>query len=282
MASEIPLSPPLCLPPTLLAIVLIVWVRRVMADSGLGQSLNRGWLLQGSAPSDAKAAWGLTGSQPHLNTETSFTQLLFTVKQLIKSSGPGFVWHIYLELFPSRNIRGVTNIQSGWGARYQLTQSVRQRDYKRSRIFDIKWNKEGLNLCKLTLHIKIYKSVRAVILCQRKGGIQSYWTWIKFACVTQRGSRPDVLSLLSRLRISVRNASTLHQSPLAIPDATLPQWPTYRQLRRSSTAQTSPWLPLSFPPLLPFLLNTCNCGVLFPSSLSGEQGKPCGFIGTEP
>lgn len=43
---------------------------------GPGQSLKRGWLLQGSTPSDAKAAWGLNGSQPqHKNMETSFTQL---------------------------------------------------------------------------------------------------------------------------------------------------------------------------------------------------------------
>lgn len=51
-------------------IVPIVWVRRVMADLELGQSLDRGWLLQGSTPSDAKAAWGLNGSQPrHLDTK---------------------------------------------------------------------------------------------------------------------------------------------------------------------------------------------------------------------
>lgn len=75
--------------PSSFSFVPIVWVRRVMADLGPGQSLNRGWLLQGSTPSDAKAAWGPTGSQQHLNMETS---CLFTVKQLIKSSEPGFVW----------------------------------------------------------------------------------------------------------------------------------------------------------------------------------------------
>lgn len=57
-------------------IVPIVWVRRVMADLELGQSLDRGWLLQGSTPSDAKAAWGLNGSQPrHLDTKASYTHL---------------------------------------------------------------------------------------------------------------------------------------------------------------------------------------------------------------
>lgn len=57
-------------------IVPIVWVRRVMADLELGQSLDWGWLLQGSTPSDAKAAWGLNGSQPrHLGTKASYTHL---------------------------------------------------------------------------------------------------------------------------------------------------------------------------------------------------------------
>lgn len=111
------------------------------------------------------------------------------------------------------------------------------------------------------------------ISCQRQSDIQSEWTWIMFAFVTWTGSRPDVLSLLSQLWISVRNASTLHQSPLAISDATQPQWPTYRQQKRSSAAHTSPWLPLPFPPLLPFLLNTCNCGVLFPPFLLWRTGK---------
>lgn len=65
--------------------------------------------------------------------------------------------------------------------------------------------------------MKAYKSIWAVIPCRRHCDIQSDWTWIKFARLTQRGSRPDVLSLLSQSRIGVRNASTLHQSPLAIP-----------------------------------------------------------------
>lgn len=70
------MSPTPTLQPPTPQIVPIVWVRRVMADFGLGQSLNRAWLLQGSTPSDAKAARGLTGSQPqHLNSQTTLTRL---------------------------------------------------------------------------------------------------------------------------------------------------------------------------------------------------------------
>lgn len=162
-----------------------------------------------------------------------------------------------------------------------------QKYEKRLRVSDYKSEYENkksvdLRLCKLTPCIKSYKSLTVVIPCQKQSDIQSDWTWIMFACLTQRGSQPDVLSLLSQLRFSVRNASTLHQSPLAILNATLPQWPTSRQLRRSSPAQTSPRLPLSFPSLLRFLLSTCNCCVLFPFSFAGIRGKPCGFICNEP
>lgn len=63
----------------------------------------------------------------------------------------------------------------------------------------------------------------------------------------------------TRCLISVQPVSEMParstKGPWRFPAATLPQWPTYRQLRRSSAIQTSPWLPLSFPPLLPF------CGI---------------------
>lgn len=106
------------------------------------------------------------------------------------------------------------------------------------------------------------------------------WTWIKFARLTHRGSGQDALSLLTQSRISVRNASTLHQRLLAFPSATLPQWPTYRQLRRTSDAKTSPWFPLPFPPLLLFWW-THVIAVYF-SPFPHERGMPCGFSGIEP
>ena len=96
-------------------ILPIVWVRRVMADFGLGQSLNRAWLLQGSTPSDAKAARGLTGSQPqHLNSQTTLTRLSvyckITDKDPLDLVSPDR--KIWKPEFVLRNFRGVTNIES--------------------------------------------------------------------------------------------------------------------------------------------------------------------------
>lgn len=109
------MSPTPTLQPPTPQIVPIVWVRRVMADFGLGQSLNRAWLLQGSTPSDAKAARGLTGSQPqHLNSQTTLTRLSVYCKITDKdpldlvSSGK----KIWIPESVLRNFRGVNNIES--------------------------------------------------------------------------------------------------------------------------------------------------------------------------